>query len=316
MPVSVTVNSRRQRSGVLPVQEGDLNGHTPFVRELEGVAHQVEQDLSQPGRVPLQVRRHVGRNDELQAQLLVPRQGAEGLFHAGQDVSQDKLLIVEFHPARLHPGEVQDVAQKLGQPLAGGQGGLHVFSVLGGQIVQGQELEHAHGPVERGAQLMAHVGQELGLGLVGGLGLPDGLFQFGLNPFAVGDVLDSAHALERGPVLRHIIGHSAVGVSVLVRTLGLEAEIQQVFRVFGGGEGQLLPMSPAVFGVNHPEKFLHGGRFLPNLHAQELEKPVGPEGLVCLHIPLEAADAGQFLGLVQPRLAVRQFFAGPPPTPD
>jgi hypothetical protein len=60
--------------------------HFPFVGELDRVAHQVEQDLPQPSRVPDErvghLRLHVG--DQLQPFLVGPHgQGTERVTHCG-----------------------------------------------------------------------------------------------------------------------------------------------------------------------------------------------------------------------------------------
>ena len=69
---------------------------------------------------------------------------------------------------------------------------LQVLALLGGQVgVQGQ-LGHAEDAVHRRADLVAHVGQELALGPVGGLGRLLGLLQLLLGPLAVGDVVADA----------------------------------------------------------------------------------------------------------------------------
>ncbi len=45
-----------------------------------------------------------------------------------------------------------------------------------------QQVGHAQHPDHRGADFMAHVGQELGFGLAGRFGSPLGLFQLGDGP--------------------------------------------------------------------------------------------------------------------------------------
>jgi hypothetical protein len=51
------------------------------------------------------------------------------------------------------------------------QGGVRVLPLLGVDPGGLQKLEHAHDAVERGADLVAHVGQKFAFGPVGHLGL-------------------------------------------------------------------------------------------------------------------------------------------------
>jgi hypothetical protein len=58
----------------------------------------------------------------------------------------------------------------------------HVVELLGGEVVDLQELAEAEDGVEGGAQLVAHPGQELALGQVGPVGLGGGLLALAVEP--------------------------------------------------------------------------------------------------------------------------------------
>ncbi len=79
------------------------------------------------------------------------------------------------------------------------------------------EIGHADDAVHRRADLVAHVRQELALGLVGGLGGVLGRAQFGFRLVALGDVLRNADAAHHFAVLdveaAHVVqpSHRAVG---------------------------------------------------------------------------------------------------------
>ena len=79
----------------------------------------------------------------------------------------------QVHLAGLDLGDVEDVVDHRQQVLAGGADLLQVGDLLAAPVelrVLEQHLAVADDGVERRAQLVAHLGQELGLGAVGALG--------------------------------------------------------------------------------------------------------------------------------------------------
>ena len=73
---------------------------------------------------------------------------------------------VDVHLARLDLGQVEDVVDQLEQVGAGAVDRLGELHLLGGEVavgVVGQQLGQDQQAVERRAQLVRHVGQELGL---------------------------------------------------------------------------------------------------------------------------------------------------------
>ncbi len=83
------------------------------------------------------------------------------------------VLEVQLHLAGLDLGDVEDVVDHRQQMLAGGADLLQVGDLLAAALKLGileQDLAVAEHRVERGAQLVAHLGQEVGLGAVGALG--------------------------------------------------------------------------------------------------------------------------------------------------
>src|SRR5262249_3719781 len=56
----------------------DLHAHAPVVRELDGVAEQVQQYLTEPARIPAQGDGHGGRNHRVEIEpLLLSARGKE-----------------------------------------------------------------------------------------------------------------------------------------------------------------------------------------------------------------------------------------------
>ncbi len=141
--------------------------------ELHRIAEQVGQDLGHPhavaaigpggARVEAPAQRHavgVGR-------------GPVQLGHARDHRLQLERLGLQVHLARVDLGEVEDVGQHLLQQPAGGDDQLRQLDVARRGLFAGQGLGNGDHPVQRRAQLVAHIGQEavlggVGLGQVGG----------------------------------------------------------------------------------------------------------------------------------------------------
>jgi len=89
-------------------------------------------------------------------------------------LGQIKFLHVELHPAGFDLRHIQDVVDHLEQIVPAGENVVAIFLIL----LRTQRPEHAafhdlgksNDGIERRAQLVAHIGEELGLGLIGFLG--------------------------------------------------------------------------------------------------------------------------------------------------
>ena len=91
--------------------------------------------------------------------------------HVLDGLAQVEIDRLQFQPARLDLGEVQDVVDHPEQRFGRGANGLGEFPLLRGQLGVQDEIGHADHAVHRRADLVTHVRQELGLCLVGQLGL-------------------------------------------------------------------------------------------------------------------------------------------------
>ena len=92
-----------------------------------------------------------------------------------------KVELVRFERefAGLDLGEVENVVDDAQQAVAGLQGRFHVPVVLARKPRLAEQAQHADHPVQRRADFMAHIGQELGLGAVGRLRAVQGEGQIG-----------------------------------------------------------------------------------------------------------------------------------------
>ena len=162
----------------------NANHHLALVGELDGVADQVGHHLPQPARVAHEPVRHVGRDvaGELEAllvglQRVRPERVAEGVPEAEGDALQ-------IEPPRLDLREVQDVVQEREQRPGRELDGLEALALLAVELRLERDVRHADDGVHRGADLVAHVGQELRLEARGLERLVARLGQFGLGPLA------------------------------------------------------------------------------------------------------------------------------------
>ena len=138
----------------------------PAVGELDRVGQQVVEDLLQALAVGVEHGRRALVDRDRQGQALLVGEGAEGGGHVGGQVGQGEGRRGQLHLPRLHLGQVEDVADEGQQVGAGAVDAAGELDLLVGEVagrVVGQELGQDEQAVERRAQLVAHVGQELGL---------------------------------------------------------------------------------------------------------------------------------------------------------
>jgi hypothetical protein len=154
---------------------GELDGDAALGGELQGVGQQVQQHLAQAGLVQGQRRVDVALarcvEGRAQGQALGGRLGGDDGHRVAQQGGGRGRGQGQVQAAGLDLGEVQQVADDLGQRAAGAADQVQVATVLGRQVrVVGHQGREAQDAVQRGADLVADRGQEVGLGLAGGLG--------------------------------------------------------------------------------------------------------------------------------------------------
>ena len=101
--------------------------------------------------------------------------------HLGQvlhDFPQIEIRIFEVQFTGFDFGKIQNIVDDVEQRTGADRGGAGEIHLLRLQIGILQQVQHADDAVERGPDFMAHVGQELTLGLVGHFGLLLGNGQF------------------------------------------------------------------------------------------------------------------------------------------
>src|SRR5919106_816305 len=164
-----------ERQPVLAVDRlpGNVQRHGPALGELARVAQQVEEGLTDLGQIGMYGADAVG-TAHVQPVDILRRQRLDDGGDVPDERGDVEGLEVELHLAGLDLGQVEHGVDQLEQVLAGCIDLLEVVGELLGAEVGGVLLEHlavADDGVERRAQLVGHVGQELGLVPVGRLEL-------------------------------------------------------------------------------------------------------------------------------------------------
>ncbi len=105
-----------------------------------------------------------------------------------QVIAQAECRGVEFQLSRLDLREVQDVVDHRQQRIRRRLHHAQVFVLFRRQLRFQRKLRHADDSVHRGADFVAHVGQEFAFGAAGGFRGFFGLLQFRFRLLALGDV--------------------------------------------------------------------------------------------------------------------------------
>jgi len=273
-----------------------VQGDAAAFGELDRIGQQVVEDLLQAQAVHLQLCRCIGAGGDLQLQALLCSQRFEGLAQAHQDRLDGDGLFGQFHMAGFDLGQVQDVVDQRQQVGVGRMDRLGILDLFGAEValaVVRQQPGQDQRAVERGAQLVGHVGQEFGLVARGGGQLAAAahqvglraqqqlalgfqlvgaffqvhvdLFQLGLLLFQVGLGLLQAAAL----LLQFLVGHPQLfllGLQFLALALGLFQQFDQFQTQLRGAQGhadgfhaalQQCQRALAIIACSEPAQFQH-----------------------------------------------------------
>ena len=132
--------------------------------ELDRVDHKVAEDLPQAHRVAAyrQAHRRVEHQGDVQA--LVFGRALHQLQQRIEQFAQVEGGDLQLQPLRFELGVIEDVVDDAEQRACAFAGGVEHFALLRGQRPPRDHLQHGDDAVERGADLVAHGGQELALG--------------------------------------------------------------------------------------------------------------------------------------------------------
>ncbi len=149
--------------------------------EFDRVAGVIQHGLLQAGRVANQLVGQVGGVDE-QAQAFGAGFFLDHRAHVFEQAARAEGCFLEFELAGLDLRQVEHHVDDFEQMLTGGFQLVQADPLFGRQAAAADQVGHAADGIERGADFVAHVGQEGALGATGGFGSFLGLLQRG-GPF-------------------------------------------------------------------------------------------------------------------------------------
>ncbi len=155
-----------------------MDDDLPFGRELDAVANQVDNDLPKPGDISLHSSLDAIVHLVRQLESLLGgfcREQVQGILDA---VPQIKRCFLQVQLPGFDLREVQDVVDDGEKRFAAVVDSLRVSLLFVRKGSLEQQSRHGDDAVHRSANLMAHVGQELGLGAGGRFGINPGSQEF------------------------------------------------------------------------------------------------------------------------------------------
>ena len=135
--------------------------------ELDGIARQVQQHLTDTRAITRKCRRHAFSHDHTKPDALVFGAVAQKGVHRLHHLRQRKRLHIKVHVPGLNFGEVENVIDDGQQRFARGGDVGRKLALLRVQRRIQQQVRHADHTIHGGANLMAHGGQKNGFAGVG-----------------------------------------------------------------------------------------------------------------------------------------------------
>ena len=164
-----------------------------MLRELDGVANEIDEHLPQPGRIADQRGGDLRSDAERQLEPLLVGANRHHLERLVEDLAEIEVDALEHQMAGLHLGKVQDVVDQVQELAPRLPEDADVLALLRGQRGFPQQVRHADDGVHRRPDLVAHAGEEVALGAVRVLGGLLGLLLDLFDTFAQGDVGEGHH---------------------------------------------------------------------------------------------------------------------------
>ncbi len=190
---------------------GEMDADAADRGEFDGIADQVDQDLAQAAGVADQACGN-GRVDVAgECDFLGDGRVAEQCQGVVQDFGRGEGNVFDFQLAGFDLGKVEHVVDQPEQAVGAVADGFRVIALLGVQRRGQQEVGHADHAVHRGADFVAHVGQEVALGDAGGFRRGAGIVELFVG----------AHALDQaaGPTGQQLDEFEVRRVEVVVAML-------------------------------------------------------------------------------------------------
>ena len=219
------------------------DAHLTLGGELDRVGDQVHQHLAQPGTVADDAARHRVVDPVRQIHTLFAGGAATQVERIVQACRELERLALQVNLARFQPRKIEDAVDQRQQGFAAGPNDARKLLLSRGQRRLQQQIAHADDRVQRGANLVAHVGQEFGLGPVAGVGGVACSDQLGLGALARRDVAGNAQQAGATPLR---VAHGHLDQFVVLNRASLAVD-QPVFVHQGRGAGHGHEVGIAVF---------------------------------------------------------------------
>ena len=170
-------DAESQEDAVDGGQRSHRHGYGAFLGKFQGVGQQVQQHLLQALRVSHQDIRDLLRYLRAQGEPLIAAGQALHADHFPEAAPETEGDPFEFDHAGLDLAQIQDVVDDAEQAAHRTPDVAQELVLLFVQHRQMQHLRRSHDAVDRCPDFVAHVGQELALGQIGGLRLGSRFFQ-------------------------------------------------------------------------------------------------------------------------------------------
>ena len=144
----------------------DVERDSAFLGELEGVGEEIEDDLLKPLLVGPDRVRQLAVELDLEVEPLVGSQLAEGPLHMLLEGAQRHVTELDRHRPRFDLRKIEDVVDQAQKIRSRAVDSTREFGLLGVEIalrIVGQQFGKDEQRVERGPELVRHVGEEFGL---------------------------------------------------------------------------------------------------------------------------------------------------------
>jgi hypothetical protein len=146
------------------------DAHAALGGELDGIVDQVGDDLAEPVLVAQYEFGQRRVDVEPQVQALLAGGRGKGMRHLADHLAEIEGQPFELQAAGFDAREIENVVEQEEQGIGRTAQGGELAMLLGRQSAAGEQVGNADDAVHRGADFVAHVGQEGTLGTVGPLG--------------------------------------------------------------------------------------------------------------------------------------------------
>ena len=157
----------------------DAQEDAALFRELDRVAHEIEQDLAQPVGISHHLVGDMARHMSRELDTLHMGARREELGDVLGDVEDRERFRLQTDGAGFDLGVVEDLIDDGEERAARSVDGRSITALLGRELGLEKKARHADDAVHGRADLVAHRGEEARLGDVGGLGIAAGLLDAG-----------------------------------------------------------------------------------------------------------------------------------------